>query len=257
MKFRYWLSILLVIVVAIIGVSSCGSSSAAVTPPIFFNAQKSRLRGPPSKRPPPTKAPGMEPARAAALDKRPICKPEDTYCVTLGNMACNSMECALHGRPCIYSDYNCVKSRSQGERATPSPTVDVDAFENCIDTRSPTNCQSKTCVHYTCNTAEDAQRINMDTVNIKCVKRGHWANGMTGIDGTLQCKTVGNTTYCECAPIFASDNKACPDGLVPKTIKTTCSPSAFSLENISRRGDYPICKPGTGQNYTVCVKPDI
>ena len=119
MKFRYWLSILLVIVVAIIvvGVSSCGSSSMVVTPPVFLNAQKLRGKRPPQQ----VKGPGViGKAQAPAKDFGPKCTSGDEYCVYVGvpQKMCKALTCLRppkNGDPCKYTttgEYsdNCVKA---------------------------------------------------------------------------------------------------------------------------------------------------
>lgn len=65
-------------------------------------------------------------------------------------------------------------------------------FANCQDTTID-GCgggdSSGTCVHYTCDSPEDAARINETNIKLTC-----------GADNVLKCENVGATTYCECAP---------------------------------------------------------
>ena len=121
-------------------------------------------------------------------------------------------------------------------------------FPGCVNTTSD-NCRVSTCAHYTCKTIEDARRININNVNIKCEKDSD----------ILQCVTHDGTrksTYCGCAPIMPSGNyngKPCPDGLVVKTIKAPCL--LQGMENLSlKTGGYPTCKPSMPKNHTVCTK---
>lgn len=64
-------------------------------------------------------------------------------------------------------------------------------FDNCRETTID-GCggdSSETCVHYTCDSPEDAARINENNIKLTC-----------GADNVLKCENVGATTYCECAP---------------------------------------------------------
>ena len=119
MKFRYWLSILLIFVVVIIVVTSCASSTA--TPPIFLNAQK-------GFRPQPLKRPLLGKAPAPGKNFGPKCEAWDAYCVYAGvpQIMCKALNCVRpprNGDPCNYTDKknkyseNCVKAEA------PEPNV--------------------------------------------------------------------------------------------------------------------------------------
>lgn len=247
MKFRYWLSILLIFVVVIIVVTSCASSTA--TPPIFLNAQK-------GFRPQPLKRPLLGKAPAPGKNFGPKCEAWDAYCVYAGvpQIMCKALNCVRpprNGDPCNYTDKknkyseNCVK-------ATP-PVVQEGGGEatSCVDTSAERCDPSQQCVHYTCKTPEDAKRLKVkldkNEMNFTC--------GKTDTD-VFNCKTVGNTTFCGCGWMRPEDNGGkCPDGMVVKkwSGSARCSPRLehSTLLN-SKRGP---CTYEAAVQYSFCAMP--
>lgn len=123
-------------------------------------------------------------------------------------------------RPCNYQKPMMRAVCVPPEQAA-APSVDTttpSTFQGCVDTSVGKCDPSKPCVHYTCKTDEDAKRINPKSgnFNFTCEK-----------DTVLQCKNVGNTTFCGCGLMVAKDyGGKCPAGLVLKKIGVNvCEPN--------------------------------
>lgn len=116
-------------------------------------------------------------------------------------------------------------------------------FENCTNTTLEKCNPNATCLHYTCKTANDAARINTDSINLVC--------GGKDTD-IFQCKTVDNTTFCGCGPMLIGAN-ACPDGLVKKFVRGPGGICAPSLEN-SIFIDRPTICTKDSRSYPACAR---
>lgn len=134
------------------------------------------------------------------------CGPSDE-CVFSQTDVCQAKSCtAAKGQPCKYGDRHCVKA----EPPQQSPSTAL-MFPGCENTTNSLTCNTHDpCVHYTCNTLENANRIDEESVNtmLKCAR-----------DKILKCFTFdGNIRYCTCVPMPTGDydGKKCPDGFVVK-----------------------------------------
>lgn len=185
--------------------------------------------------------------------KNRSCEKEDEYCVfakgATGQGCINNgmKQSCLTGLPkggveCKYTDKDCLKA-IRPVTASPPPVL-TDVLEACTNTtlEQCTSPADGSCIHYTCNTKEDAQRINANNAQLVCKR-----------DQVVKCDTEGNTAFCGCFPYYLDEHgkKDCPDGWVKKGIRIPCKGGP---KNYIKSIRVPACKPMM-QSYYICELP--
>lgn len=180
--------------------------------------------------------------------KNITCEAGDEYCVfakgATGQGCINNgtLNLCMPGLPtrgnvCKYTDKDCIKA----VRPDSTPGVN-DVLEACTDTTLEQCTTPGSCVHYTCKTKEDAQRVSAKNAQLVCKS-----------DQVVKCDTEGNTAFCGCFPYYLDEhgNKGCPDGMVKKGIRIPCKGGP---KNYIKSIRVPACKPMI-RSYYICELP--
>ena len=276
MKLYTWLTLLLLLMIVWVVVLFCPTTRTDDDEGVFLYARGGKRRqqpvqvgpkGPALFKAPPAQSPSPEPKKGNysmipglcsdeacvkritdMRGKNITCEAGDEYCVfakgATGQGCINNgtLNLCMPGLPtrgnvCKYTDKDCIKA----VRPASTPGVN-DVLEACTDTTLEQCTTPGSCVHYTCKTKEDAQRVSAKNAQLVCKS-----------DQVVKCDTEGNTAFCGCFPYYLDEhgNKGCPDGMVKKGIRIPCKGGP---KNYIKSIRVPACLPMM-QSYEICELP--
>lgn len=277
MKLYTWLTLLLLLMIVWVVVLFCPTTRTDDDEGVFLYARGGKRRqqpvqvGPkgPALFKPQSQSPSPEPKKGNysmipglcsdeacvkritdMRGKNRSCEAGDEYCVfkagATGQGCLNNglQKNCLVGLPtggveCKYTDKDCLKAVRP---SIPASTQGFDVLEACTDTTLEQCTTPGSCVHYTCKTKEDAQRVSAKNAQLVCKS-----------DQVVKCDTEGNTAFCGCFPYYVDEhgNKGCPDGMVKKSIRIPCKGGP---KNYIKSIRVPACKPMI-RSYEICELP--
>lgn len=274
--------LILVVVIVLLVLFWTTTSKLPPPPPVFLQAQKggrqrqklvgggggakgpSLFKAPPAQSPTPgpkkdnySMIPGLCSDEACVKiitdmrGKNRTCEAGDEYCVfkagATGQGCLNNGQqknCIIGlptgGVECKYTDKDCRKAIRPATQ--PPPSSSVNMLDLCTDTTLEQCKDTSRCVHYTCKTKEDAQRVSAKNAQLVCKS-----------DQVVKCDTEGNTAFCGCFPYYPDEhgNKGCPDGWVKKGIRAPCK---YTAKDMIKSIRVPACKPMI-RTFEICELP--